>query len=45
MNSPDSMNPHDLKDDDQLGVALGDSLRGRADGVPTITPGLDGVER
>jgi hypothetical protein len=33
------------QNDDQLGAALGESLRGRVDDVPTITPGFDGVER
>lgn len=39
--------PHDPHnhDDDALGAALGESLRGRVDTIPTITPGFDGVER
>ncbi len=31
--------------DDELGALLGDSVRGRVDAVPTITPSFDGVER
>ncbi len=39
------MNRSPNLDDDQLGAALGESLRGRVDDVPTIPPSFDGVER
>ncbi|MEQ8841748.1 MAG: hypothetical protein RIB98_12285 [Acidimicrobiales bacterium] len=44
MNDSPDRRSSNLSDDD-LGAALGNSVRGRVDDVPTITPGFDGVER
>ena len=44
MSSPSDT--HDIpSSDDELGAALGASIRSRADAVPTITPGFETVER
>jgi hypothetical protein len=45
MNTPDTPHTPHTGDDDELGAALGASLRGRVDTVPTIIPGFEGVEQ
>ena len=45
MNTPHTPHSPHTGDDDELGAALGDSIRRRVDAIPTITPGFDGVER